>query len=354
MPRTKPPYRVIQWGTGAVGKYCIATTLKRPDLQQVGARVYSEAKNGKDVGEIAHLPATGVKAVMDKQAIYDMDADIVLYTPMIVDIDDICAILASGKNLITPSGFVFLKDEALLDQINAACAQGGSSMYAAGIHPGFAGDRIPLVLSALCGEIRKITVWEIVDMAEMTESADLVFGYLGFNMDAETAGSTEPPLLKTMSRIFQQSQMMLAAGLGIEIEEFRTRHEFALTLEDAHTTPGVIKKGHVGGQHFNYEAMIGGRTVIEFKTFWRMAQKLTPEWETPLPLDKEYYMIEIDGQPGVRCVFQPTGHGTPAELGLEWTAALVMNAIPDVCKAQPGFRTTLDLPIITAKFAVTP
>jgi 2,4-diaminopentanoate dehydrogenase len=350
MSKREPPYRVIQWGTGAVGKYCIQRTLELPFLEQVGARVFSDAKDGQDVGEIAHLKPTGIKAVKDKTAIYAADADIVLYTPLVVDLDDICDILASGKDLITPSGFVFLSDQAVLGRINAACEKGGSTMYAAGIHPGFAGDRVPLVLSALCRRIDKVTVYELVSMADMTESPDLIFGYLGFNMDAETAAKTPPPLLGTMSTIFKQSMQLLAAGLGIEIESFRTSHEYALTTEDSYTTPGLIKKGHVGGQHFNYEALVGDRTVIEFKTYWRMADKLEPAWDQPMK--GLTYVVEIDGDPGVRCVFEPVGE-RPAELGLIWTAMLVMNAIPEVCKAPPGFKTTLELPLITAKHAVS-
>jgi hypothetical protein len=349
MANTQPPFRVIQWGTGAVGKYCIQRTLEQPFLKQAGARVFSGAKDGKDVGEIAHLPPTGVKATLSKEAIYAMDADVVLYTPLVVDLDDICAILASGKNLITPSGFVYLKDEAVLSRINAACEKGQSSMYAAGIHPGFAGDRMPLVLSALCKNIEKVTVYELVSMADMTESPDLIFGYLGFNMDAETAAATPPPLLGTMSTIFKESMQLLAAGLGFTIDSFRTSHEYALTLEDSPTVPGLIKKGHVGGQHFNYEAIANGRTVIEFKTYWRMAEKLTPAWDQPMK--GLTYVVEIDGNPGVRCVFEPVGE-RPAELGLIWTAMLVMNSIPEVCKASPGFKTTLDLPLVAAKNAV--
>lgn len=342
-------YKVIQWGTGAVGKYCIQRTLETPNLKQVGARVFTDAKVGQDVGVIAHGKPIGVKAVKDKEAIYKTEADIVLYTPLVVDLDDICAILASGKNLITPSGFVYLKDQPVLDRINAACAKGGSTMYAAGIHPGFAGDRIPLTLSALCRRIDKVTVYELVSMADMTESPDLIFGYLGFNMDGKTAAKTPPRMLEAMSRIFKESMQMLAAGLGFEIERFRTSHEYALTTEDSPTTPGLIKKGHVGGQHFNYEALVGDRTVIEYKTYWRMADKLEPAWNQPMK--GLTYIVEIDGDPGVRCVFEPVGE-RPAELGLIWTAALVMNAIPEVCRAPAGFKTTLDLPLIAAKSAV--
>ena len=63
------PYRVIQWGTGAVGKYCIQRTLETPNLQQVGALVYTDSKNGQDVGAIAQQSDTGVKATMDKAAV---------------------------------------------------------------------------------------------------------------------------------------------------------------------------------------------------------------------------------------------------------------------------------------------
>ncbi len=349
MPRHDPPYRVIQWGTGAVGKYCINRTIEMPDLEQVGALVYSDAKDGKDVGEIAHGRPTGVRATKDKAAIIAMDADLVLYTPLIVDLDDICAILASGKNLITPSGFVYSTDAVVLGRINAACNKGGSTMWASGIHPGFSGDRLPLMLSALCKRIDKITVYELVSMADMTESPDLIFGYLGFNMDGETAAKTPPPLLNTMSTIFKESMEMIAAGLGFKIDRFRTSHDYALTTEDSYTTPGLIKKGHVGGQHFNYEAIVGDRTVIEFKTYWRMAEKLDPVWDKPMT--GLTYIVEIDGEPGVRCVLEPVGE-RPAELGLVWTAMIVMNAIPEVCRASPGFKSTLDLPLMTAKHAV--
>jgi len=349
MPRYHPPLRVVQWGTGAVGKYCIKSTIENPDLVQVGALVYSESKNGKDVGEIAHLPPIGVTATTDKQAIYALDADIVLYTPLVVNLDDICDILASGKNLITPSGYVYLKDQPVLDRINAACAEGESTMWASGIHPGYSGDRLVLTLSALCHRIEKITVYELVSMADMTESPDLIFGYLGFGMSAEEAATRPPALLGTMSTIFKESMQMVAAGLGFEIDSFRTSHEYALTLEDSYTTPGLIKKGHVGGQHFNYEALVGDRTVIEFKTYWRMAEKLTPAWNQPMT--GLTYIVEIEGEPGVRCVLEPVGE-RPAELGLIFTASIVMNGIPEVCAASPGFKSTLDLPLMAAKHAV--
>jgi hypothetical protein len=351
MSETKP-IRVIQWGTGAIGKYCIHETIRRPDLELVGAKVFSESKAGKDVAEILGGGApTGVKAVLDKQDVLKADADVVLYTPLFVDLDDMCDILASGKDLVTPSGFFYLvQGTQRRKRIDEACAKGGSTLFASGIHPGFSGDRQVLLLSALCNKITKVTVYELVSMATMSESPDMVHA-LGFDMDEETAKNTPPHLLETMSKIFIETMQTVAAGLGWKIDEYRTRHEFALTLEDSPTSAGVIKAGRVGGQHFNYEAIVDGKTVMECKTYWRMADKLDKKWDQPMTgLD---YIVEIEGSPGVRSHIRPLGK-VPAEDGLEWTANLVMNAINETVAASPGFKSILDMPPMAAKYAVEP
>ena len=49
-------YRVVQWGTGAVGVEAIRGILDHPDLELVGAKVYSETKSGVDAGVLAGRP----------------------------------------------------------------------------------------------------------------------------------------------------------------------------------------------------------------------------------------------------------------------------------------------------------
>ena len=46
--RTKAPYRIIQWGTGNVGRHALRTIVERPDFELVGLRVYNPDKVGKD------------------------------------------------------------------------------------------------------------------------------------------------------------------------------------------------------------------------------------------------------------------------------------------------------------------
>ena len=99
--------RVIAWGIGTVGSEMITTIIDhRPDLSIVGARVYSEAKNGADVGTLVGRHPIGVRASSDSDSILALDADCVLYTPRNTSIDDVCAILAGGKNVVT-TAFLF-------------------------------------------------------------------------------------------------------------------------------------------------------------------------------------------------------------------------------------------------------
>ena len=51
--------RVVQWATGSVGVAAIKGVLEHPELELVGCWVHSEAKSGKDVGEIIGASAAG-------------------------------------------------------------------------------------------------------------------------------------------------------------------------------------------------------------------------------------------------------------------------------------------------------
>ena len=82
-------------GTGAVGAEMITAIIDQPsDLTIVGARVYSDAKNGADIGSLVGRDPIGVTASSDPDAILALDADCVLYTPRNTSIDDVCAIPA--------------------------------------------------------------------------------------------------------------------------------------------------------------------------------------------------------------------------------------------------------------------
>ena len=152
-------YKVIQWATGEVGKHALRETIRHPDLELVGLYVYSEDKDGKDAGDIVGLDKTGILGTRDRDAILAMDADCVIHAPLSSSIDemdeDVIALLASGKNVISVAGYYapeFRGDE-VLERIEKACQQGGTTLLGTGIEPGFMFERVAPTLTGMCVDV---------------------------------------------------------------------------------------------------------------------------------------------------------------------------------------------------------
>ena len=102
-------YKVIQWATGSMGKTCLRAIIDHPSMELAGLFVYSPGKVGLDAGEIARRDTTSIIATDNIEDILQLDADIVLHTaqiqaPYSFHNDDICRLLASGKNVIIING----------------------------------------------------------------------------------------------------------------------------------------------------------------------------------------------------------------------------------------------------------
>jgi hypothetical protein len=77
--------RVIQWATGGVGRAAIEGILDHPELELAGCLVYSDDKDGRDAGELIGRGPVGVTATKDVEAILALDADCVVYAPILGD-----------------------------------------------------------------------------------------------------------------------------------------------------------------------------------------------------------------------------------------------------------------------------
>jgi hypothetical protein len=97
----KRPIRVAQWATGTVGSFALRGIIEHPDLELVGVRVFSAGKDGADAGGLCGLPATGIKATRDTEAILALKPDCVVYMPDSTDIDVVCRMLENGSNIVT-------------------------------------------------------------------------------------------------------------------------------------------------------------------------------------------------------------------------------------------------------------
>ncbi len=154
-------YRVIQWYTGSIAREQIRMIHNNPELELVGAVVHHAEKAGVDVGVITKSKNIGVTTVGNIEDGLAVEADVVLYNAPFERYDEIIRILASGKNVITPSAAFYPKSRPELNEIEAACKKGGVSLLGTGVNPGFAGDVLPLVASSLCARVDRVRIQEV-------------------------------------------------------------------------------------------------------------------------------------------------------------------------------------------------
>ena len=110
--------------------------------------MHSEKKSGRDVGEICGLGEIGVTASNDADALLELEADCILYSPLMGQTPEVVRMLSAGKNVVTPLGWFFPFESIDIDEIEAACQKGGATLHGTGIHPGGITERFPPFRSA--------------------------------------------------------------------------------------------------------------------------------------------------------------------------------------------------------------
>ncbi len=342
-------YRVIQWATGNVGRAAIEGILSHPELELVGVWVHDPGKDGRDVGELSGLPPIGLHATTDVDAILALDADCVLYSPLLPQLDEVTRLLESGKNVVTPVGWFYPFHTPGMAELEAACRRGGVTLHGTGIHPGGITELLPLTISSLTRNVRHVRAEEFSDIrvyrAELVVREIMLFG----KRPEDAAAS---PMLDLLGVGFGQSIDMLAAGLRLRLDpEKRGRHEMAVATAPIETPIGTLDTGTVAAQRFTWQGTVDGTPVITVRVNWLMGERhLDPPWT----IGGERFEVEVEGDPAIHVTFR--GLQPPFETadldrnpGIVATAMHCVNAIPYVCAAPPGIRTYLDLPLMCGR-----
>ena len=344
-------YRVIQWATGNVGRQAVQGIVAHPELELVGCWVSGPDKEGRDVGEICGLPPLGIRATSDVDRLLALEADCVVYTPILADRAVVLRILASGKNVVTPLGWFFPKQDDSTAEVERVCRCADVTLHGTGIHPGGITERFPLMISNLSREIRSVRAEEFSDIRSY-KSDFVVKEVMLFGKTLEEASAS--PMLGLLGDGFCQSIDMVAAALGFRLDaDKRAHHEMAVATAGIDTPVGRLEKGTVAAQRFSWQGSVDGQPVITARVNWLMGQEnLEPAWS----FGEERFEVEVEGEPTVMLTF----HGLhPSDIyadldrnpGLIATAMHCVNAVPYVCRCEAGIKTYLDLPFTTGRAA---
>jgi len=334
-------YKVIQWATGSMGKSCLRATIDHPDLDLAGLLVYSESKAGRDAGDIARRDPTGVIATRSVDEIIVTAADVVIHAPRIqppysYHNKDICRLLASGKNVISINGHSFPQHwgPEYMEDIQAACVEGGTTLFGTGLNPGFLTEKITTMATGICTRIDNIYVGEVFDCSTVPD-ANYIFHVLGFGADLAELDLNDAPWApaELMTGMYAEVVAQLVDRLGFQLDHVESDHIVRPASEDLHVAAGMIKKDTVAVTNWRWHGIVDGKRFVTLSISWIM--------EDTWLEDKNYnhWEVKIRGLPGIDIsmnLVEPENTGFKTKAEQYAVAGSVINSIPAVCAAAPG------------------
>ncbi|MEL7129530.1 MAG: dihydrodipicolinate reductase [Pseudomonadota bacterium] len=346
------PLKIIQWATGAQGTESIRAILDTPDYDLVGCKCYYTQKEGADAAELAGRHACGVKATTDFETILSMEADCVAYMPRNTSLDEVCALLESGKNVVTTAFLFYPKAmrPADLARLEAACEKGQSTIHGAGLNPGWISAVLPLTMSGMSRRVDHIRLQERADWS-FYESTHITFDNMCFGGPLDQVSEDANDFIRFNSGIFKEMIWLLGERLNAGLEDVTAEVEVLPAPRDALIFERELKAGTVGAQRWLWSGKRGGKSLIEIETYWTVGGAYPDHWPNP---DMGWTMT-LEGEPSLRTHFLSLAsfardvpfpeHVRAASVA---TAMHALNAVPAVVAAPPGIATMADLPIVSS------
>ena len=350
--------RVAHIGTGNAGRIALNHLISDPRFELTGVWVSSDAKVGKDAGELAgtRRRSTGIAATNDLDALLATKPDCAVYCAMGDNripeaVTDVLRILSAGVNVVGTSPGVFqypwgVMPDKYIAPIEEAAQQGNSSLFISGVDPGFANDLIPFAIASTCQKLEQVRCMEIADYATY-DGSTVMFDVMGFGWTLdETPMLLQPGVL---GMAWGTTIRHSSAGFGIEVDEIKDSCTRIPRRRRSTSRPDTSPRAARPRCGSRSSGMVKGKPVIVIDHVTRLREDLAPEWPQPAQPGGSY-KVEIVGEPSYTVDICPTSRrGDHNYAAIAAGAGRVVNAIPAVVAAPPGIRTTLDLPLITGK-----
>ena len=351
MSDERRPVRVAQWATGAVGREALAGILEAPGLELVGVFVTAEVKEGVDAGELVDRTPTGVLATRDLDTLLATRPDVVVYTPRTPSTDDVCALLRAGVDVATTAYGFDPEHMPVVDRerLRAACEEGRATFHASGLNPGSFSAAVPLALSGLVRRLERLTLQERADWS-VYESTEITFDQMRFGRPADEVTEAASESLAFTSDLFRQQVWLLGRALHADLDEVVTHHEVAVAQHDVTVFDRVLRAGTVNGQRFRWVGKAAGAELIVIEAIWSLGE-VDAAWPQP----QHGWTLQLEGDPSVQAhLITLASFSDPREMvdhvraASVATAMQVVNAVPHVHAAAPGFATAVDLPVVSS------
>jgi 2,4-diaminopentanoate dehydrogenase len=325
--------RIMQCGLGPIGQAVARLVLDTPGLKLVAATDTADEKAGRDLGVVLGLPrklrvkveadaARAARKGRPQVAIVSTVSGLREVKPLILEL------VKRGVNVISTCeelAFSTPAHQGSFREIDLAARKKHVSVLGAGVNPGFTMDLLPLMLTAPCVDVKRISATRVVDLATRRLSLKRKVG-AGLNQQQFRRALAEG-VVRHVGLL--ESAHMMAAAMGWSLDRIEETIEPAIAPRDLDTEHLRVPAGAVSG-------------IKQHARGYRKSELI-------LSLDLQMYVgaesprdhILIDGTPPIDLTIAGGIAGDVA------TAAIVFNCLPRLMAAAPGLLTMRDLPIVT-------
>jgi 4-hydroxy-tetrahydrodipicolinate reductase len=240
--------------------------------------------------------------------------------------EQLFACLGQGLNVISTCeelAYPFHKHPKLSEQLDRMARGRGVAILGTGVNPGFVMDKLALTLAAACQRVYSVSVRRTVNASLRRLPLQKK---VGAGMTAEEF-RRQVDAGKIKHHGLPESTAMIADSLGLPFDNITETIDPILATETVSTQYLEVPPGRVAGVHQLAQARSAGELMVTLEL------KMYVGAEDPAD------EVAIHGVPDVSFKIPGGTHGDLA------TAAVVVNCLPALLEAQPGLRTSRDIPM---------
>jgi hypothetical protein len=324
--------KVVHCGLGPIGQSIARLTLERDGLQVIGATDLAADQADKDLGVVLGLgrklrvkvdgnPERFIRKTRADVAVLCTSSSLKAIRPQLL------GLIKRGMHVVTTCeelAFPTPEQQGTWREIDKAAIAKKVTVVATGVNPGFAMDALPLMLTAPCADVTRVSVTRVVDAGTRRLPLQRKVG-AGLNLSQFRRAMTEG----TVRHVgLPQSVYMIAAGLGWKLDRVDETLEPAIAPRDLNTEYLRIAAGMAAGIKQSARGYRDGELAISL------------DLQMYVGAEQPRDHVLIDGVPPIDVTI------TGGVAGDSATAAIAVNAIPKIMAARPGLLTMRDLPLV--------
>ena len=321
--------KVAQFGLGPIGLESLRFAATQPWIEIVGAVDNDPQKYGRSLVELTGLPLLdGLKLCPTLEELFrETEPEIILHTASssaVATLQQIrpalelgLAVASTCEELIYPA----LKSPELMRELQALCLYTKARLVATGVNPGFVMDLLPICLTGVCRTVESIRIERVVNASTRRQPLQAKIGsgqnVTEFRAKLASGGAGHAGL--------HESAALVAHAMGWKLDDLTGTSEPVVATQDIRTKFFEVAAGRVCGIHQRAVGVVQG------------VEKITLDLQMYLEAPNPHDAIHVAGRPGLNLMIDGGVAGDDA------TIAALINVVPRLLAAPPGFRLLTEL-----------